>query len=348
MIANQHDVEIIEKLYDGRMAFYGELHDHSESGGTSDGKRPLSHWLGAMEALGMDFAAILDHKQVRHMYLPEWKDGIFVGGTEPGAVLLDGKAQKNALHYNMIFEGPAPLEALLSRFPEYEFEGGAEGHFKYPRFTRARFTELIEAVKESGGFFVHPHPKQVMISDDPLDYWFADDTGIEVFYGSMDSEHTALNYALWCDLLSMGKRIFATAGGDGHACASDAALTTVYAEEKSNKSYISHFRKGDLVCGAVGIRTCIGDMLMGGSCNFDGGRFIVSVGDFHKSVRFADHKYRVDLISDEGLVESHEIGCLDRSYFAVDTKDKKFYRVEVFDETRDLRIAVSNPIWNDK
>jgi hypothetical protein len=92
----------------------------------------------------------------------------------------------------------------------------------------------------------------------------------------------------------------------------------------------------------------MGDTLMGGSCNFDGKRLIVSVGDFHKCVRLTGHNYRVDIISDEGVIESHEIDCLEKAYFAIDAEDKKFYRVEVFDTTRDLRIAISNPIWNNK
>ena len=348
MIANQHDIETIEKLYEGRRPFYGELHDHAATGGTSDGKRSLEHWLGAMEALKIDFAAILDHKQVRHMYLPEWEDGTFIGGSEPGTSISDSNAERKSMHYNMIFEGPAPLEELLAEFPEFEFEGGAEGHFEYPKFTRERFTKLINTVLDKGGFFVHPHPKQVMKSENPLDYWFVDKTGIEVFYISLESEQTKLNYALWLDLLACGKRLYATAGGDEHRCASDKALTTVYAEEKKNSSYLSHIREGDLVCGPVGIRMCMGDTLMGGSCNFDGKRLTVCVGDFHKSVRLTAHKYRVDIISDTGVVESHEMNCLDKAYFSIDAEDKKFYRVEVFDITRDLRIAISNPIWNDK
>ena len=117
--------------------------------------------------------------------------------------------------------------------------------------------------------------------------------------------------------------------------------------QKKNKSYLSHFRAGDLVCGPVGIRMCMGDTLMGGSCRFTDKRLVICVGDFHKSVRFEEHSYRVDIISDEGTIESHDIVCTDKSYFAIDAEDKKFYRVEVFDTTRDLRIAVSNPIWND-
>ena len=59
MLATEKDTAHIAALYEGRRAFYGELHDHAATGGTSDGKRNLDHWKGAMEAFGMDFAAML-------------------------------------------------------------------------------------------------------------------------------------------------------------------------------------------------------------------------------------------------------------------------------------------------
>ena len=150
----------LEKACDGRNLYQGELHDHASTGGTSDGARPLEHWKGALEALEMDFAAILDHRQVRHMYLPEWDDSIFIGGTEPGAphVYRENGEDAGTIHYNMIFSSPGQLEALLEEFPEFHFTGGPEGHFKYPSFTMKRLGELIDAVKRLGGFFVFPHP----------------------------------------------------------------------------------------------------------------------------------------------------------------------------------------------
>ena len=349
MKATAQDITLLENLYQGRRVFFGELHDHSASGGTSDGKRPLAHWRGAMAALEMDFAAILDHRQVRHMYLPEWEDGVFIGGSEPGLHhITDLPCEKNGLHYNMIFEGPKPLEELLSEFEEFEFTGGPEGHFAYPDFTIARFCELIEAVKKKGGFFVYPHPKQVAVSDNPLHYWYCDGIAMEVFYLTMESSYTKENYKLWTDLLALGKRVWASAGCDKHACATDWALTAVYAEERKNASYISHFRQGDFVCGPVGIRMCMGGTQMGGSCHFAGERLVISVKEFHKCVRDPSHTYRLDLIDDRGVVASEAIRCDEPSYFALDADpNAKFYRVEIFDTTRDLRIAIGNPIWND-
>lgn len=348
MKATERDVVHLNGLYINRRAYHGELHDHAATGGTSDGKYDLLTWRKSMEELNMDFAAILDHKQVRHMYLPEWEDGVFIGGTEPAAHILDSKAEDNLIHYNMVFEGPKPLEELLEKFPEYKFEGGQEGHFIYAHMNREKFLEIVKTVRELGGFFVHPHPKQLMKCDDPCEYWFGDETGIEVFYRSIEHRFSEENYKLWTDLLALGKRVWACAGGDGHAETSDAALTTIYAEDRKNKFFLTHLREGDFVCGPVGIKMCVGDTKMGGKCSFGKKRLVLSVADFHNSVHNPDHKYRVDILSDKGIEASQEITCESPSYLAIDTENCKFYRAEVFDTTRNLRIAIGNPIWNEQ
>ena len=117
MITEQ-EITRLETLYRSCRAYHGELHDHSASGGTSDGKCTLAEWTEEMAALHMDFAAILDHRQVRHMYLPEWKDGLFIGGSEPGTKIDDSHAEGKYMHYNMLFTGPEPLEALLAEFDD--------------------------------------------------------------------------------------------------------------------------------------------------------------------------------------------------------------------------------------
>lgn len=349
MQATEKDLKLLQKHYEGRSLYQGELHDHAQTGGTSDGGRPLSHWIGAMEALEMDFAAILDHRQVRHMYLPEWEDGLFIGGTEPGTTIVDEKGNViGSLHYNMIFPGPAELESLLAQFPEYEFTGGPEGHFIYPNFTPARFGELMDAVRALGGFFVIPHPKLLPYSANPLDFWFRDETGIEVIYIALDTEDTKQSYELWTELLKAGKRVWACSGGDKHNCAHNWALTGIYAEEKTNTSYISHLRKGDFTAGSVALQMCIGDTPMGGKCSFSGQRLVIGVDKFHSSVKNPEHKYRIDVLSDKGLIYSQEISCEEPTYLAMDANDDLFYRAEIFDVTRNLRLAVGNPIWNER
>jgi len=348
MRANEKDIQHIEKLYEGRVARYGDFHNHSASGGTSDGHRSLEHWKGALEALGMDFATIVDHKQVRHMFVPEWDDTIFIGGTEPGTIIRDTECEFNHMHYNMVFAKPEPLMELLSEFPEFEYTGGPEGHFIYVGVTRQRMIDIIHSVKKHGGFWVHPHPKDVMKSDNPLDYWFEDETGMEIFYTDMRADISKQNYDLWCDLLALGKRVWACAGEDGHGCCRDTALTTIYSEEKKSSVYLSHVKQGDFICGAVGIRMCIGETKMGGKCSFDGQRLVAAVGDFHRSIKRTDHTYRVDIYDDKGVVFSDKVSCEETSYFAIDVnKDAKFYRVEVTDENENLKISIGNPIWNE-
>jgi len=347
MKATESDILQLEELYAGRKAFFGDLHNHAKTSDRSDGARPLSHWKGALEALKVDFVAILDHGQVEHMYLSDWEDGLFVGGTEPGTTITDSKAEKKQIHYNMIFEDAKPLEALLDAFPEFEFTGGITGRFRYPPFTQERFGELVDFVMSHNGFFVHPHPKQVMVSSDPLDYLFREHTGLEVFYGDYRNELTAANYQLWLDMLALDKIVYATGGNDNHGCASDTALTCIYAEERTNASFISHLRDGDMVCGSVGIRMCVNDTKMGGECSFDGGRLVISVGDFHRSVKNPDHKYRLDLLDEKGTVFSESIPCDKPSFFALDTcSDARFYRAEVVDVNTGYRLALGNPIWN--
>lgn len=346
IVTSTKDVNFLNELYKDRDVYQGEMHDHAQTGGTSDGLCTLSHWIGALDALKMDFAAILDHRQVRHMYLPEWKDGLFVAGTEAATKITDSKATVKGLHYNVITPNSQELEQLLSEFPEFEFTGGSEGHFKYPPMTTARFCELIEAIKAHGGFFVHPHPSSVMKSDDPLDYWFCDETGFEIFYYGMFSKETQENYRLWTALLDAGKYVWAIAGGDGHAVCSDEALTTIYAKEKSTAGYLEHLRVGDFTCGGVGIRMAINETKMGGKCSFKKARLRICIGDFHRSVLMPEHTYRFDMLNENGVVFSKEITCTEPSYFAFNTEKCKFYRAEVFDVTRNVRIAIGNPIWN--
>lgn len=350
MKATQQDISLLDGLYAGRKPYYGQLHDHSKSGEKGDGHCTLPEWKEGLAALDMDFATLVDHRQVEHMYLPEWDKSIFIGGTEPGTVIRDSKAENPQMHYNMIFAEPAQLEALLEEFPEYEFTGGIKGTFRYSRFNLDRFQELIRAVWKHGGFFVHPHPKQLMASDDPLDYWFCDGTGLEVFYTfheDLDGQSTADNYKLWTDLLALGKRVWATAGNDEHRAPSDKAMTTIFSPEKHSHAYVQRLRVGDFVCGGVGIRMCVGDTAMGGKCSFAEKRLVFSVGDFHRSYGLPDHSYRVDLLDDTGVVFSREVDPAQTAYFALDTDpERKFYRVEVFDTTRNLRIAIGNPIWN--
>lgn len=350
--AAQADIDFLDKAYEGRQVYHGEMHDHASTGGTSDGKQPLNIWTVVMDDLDMDFATIVDHKQVLHMRLPEWDDTIFIGGSEAMTLTLGKDLPSTKMHYNMIFDNADALEEIVTEFKEFLY---IDDHFTYPYFNISRLQELIQAIKDKGGMFVHVHPKSpgYITSEDPLDYWFADETGLEVFYGfggyAPEREVTHKNYKLWTDLLAAGKRVWATAGSDKHNMPNTDALTTVYAKEQNAQNFLSHFRVGDFVAGPVGIRMAVGDATMGGKTSFAGQRVVFSVGDFHKSGYNPTHTYRVDLLDDQGVVFSQTLtDPTQTAYFAVDAQDMAFYRVEVYDTTTGLIHAIGNPIWNEK
>ncbi|MBE6713060.1 MAG: hypothetical protein E7580_06030 [Ruminococcaceae bacterium] len=357
--ATEEDLKALEALYTGRTAYYGDIHCHPIAGVAKDGKRTLAEWKVKMVEEDVDFVAFMNHKQVAHMYEAEWDDTLFIGGTEPGTGITDSNAKNPSVHYNMFFREPEFLLELLAEFPEYKYTGGKDGiaynmgTFSYPKFTTARFQQLIEAVKAKGGLFVNVHPKQQMESSNPEDYYFADYTGLEVFYGyrgTIVGQDTKDNYKLWTDLLASGKRLWATAGSDSHQDATNAALTCIYSEEQKDQAYLDQLTVGDFTAGFVGIRMVIGDAKMGSSTDFAGKRLVVSVGDIHSSMYKEEHTYLVNIISSEGVVYTGTYNGVDPVSFAIDCDENvDFYRVEVLDEKRSTQpiIAIGNPIWND-
>ena len=50
-LATENEKQRLEAAYKGRKAFHGELHDHSNSGGTSDGHCTLDVWKKEMAEL---------------------------------------------------------------------------------------------------------------------------------------------------------------------------------------------------------------------------------------------------------------------------------------------------------
>lgn len=358
-LATQADINALESLYAGRTAYFGDIHCHPKSGVSKDGNKTLAQWKEMMQEQNMDFVAFMNHHQVAHMYEADWDDTLFIGGTEPAASIKDSLATKKSIHYNMLLPDPTDLLELLEEFPEYEYTGGKDGveynmgTFGYPGFTTARMQELIAAVKSKGGLWVNVHPKQQMESSNASHYWFADYTGLEVFYTyneGITGQDTKDNYALWTRLLAMGKRIWATAGADSHNNATNSALTCIYSEEKKDDAYVSHLAQGDFVCGFAGIRMVVGDTQMGSSTDFNGKRLVVSVGGIHSSVYREGKTYLINIITDKGVVGSATYDGKSTVNLALDADESaKFYRVEVLDQSRIRQpiIAIGNPIWND-
>jgi hypothetical protein len=89
ILATGADLTRLDAVYAGRKPYYGDLHDHAATGGRSDGHCTLDEWKTGMAELKMDFATIVDHKQVRHMYLDQWDPTMFIGGTEAATWIED-------------------------------------------------------------------------------------------------------------------------------------------------------------------------------------------------------------------------------------------------------------------
>lgn len=349
--AKEADIEHLDAAYADRTLYFGDAHVHANTGGNSDGQSDLPTWTAALENLNMDFATIVDHRQVSHMYLDQWDDACFIGGSEAGTTILDSPAQKANMHYNMLFSDPEAFKTVLRKNAGFGYQEDTT-FFSYPKFTVTQMKELIADIQEAGGMFVHVHPKcpGYMTSDNPAAYWFADNTGLEVFYGeqgpSVDSSVTKLNYRLWVDLLHLGTRVWATAGSDSHNSPNTRALTAVYAEEKTPDSIFSHMRVGDFTPGYAGIRMAVGETKMGGVGAFAGNRVVFSVGGFHESILEKGTAFEVVLLTDKGEVFREKIDHTKETYFALDADaSAAFYRVEVQDMEGNF-IALGNPIWN--
>lgn len=350
--ASDADVAQLDALYAGKTPYHGELHDHADTGGTSDGNSNLKAWKDSMVIQDMDFSTFADHRQVLHMRLEDWDNSMFIGGTEAATNITDSKAAQNNLHYNMLFAEPEPLEEVLNTYPvKYQY---LNDHFQYPNFTSAEFSELAELVLDKGGFLVHVHPKgdSYMLSDDPLDYWFADGMGLEVlcgYYGNMNELNNQEAYQLWTELLRLGKRVYATSGSDSHRLSKTVSLTTVYSEKLDAKTLLDHVRAGNFTAGPGGIRMCVGDTPMGGETSFAGKRVVVSVGDLHSKEYRDDHRYSVRLYNEEGLVCEQEFDPTQTAYIAIDADPScKLYRAEIYDMLEGYIFALGNPVWNQQ
>ena len=359
--ATEAEISKLEAAYTGLQVHHGQLHDHANTGRKSDGKATLQEWTATMPEVGMEYAAILDHRQTDHLYLDLWDPTLFITGSEAMTHVGGRPEYCNKYHYNMILPGVEEFEAHLNQFlMHYRF---IDGLFDYYNMPEDVFLEVIESVLDKGGYFVIAHPFQTDPEqtgwDDPqtnaLDYYYRDFIGYEVIYAynpnlETQGKSTMNNYKLWTDLLAADKRVYCSASSDRHSLPCNAGLSTIYSSEMMDDSYIEQLRQGNYTAGPVGVKMTIGDTRMGGTGTFDDQRIVFSVGDFHKDYQDTNRTYRVDLISDTGVVFSQTVDPTTTTYFAFDADaSAKFYRVEIHDEQQAVDytlLALSNPIWN--
>lgn len=355
--AEQTDIEALLAAYGDRVVRYGELHNHSSSGPRADGNKSIAEIKAEMERLGIDFYTLVDHRQSTHMYDEAWDTSMFIGGSETSSKIADRPAGKNGPHYNLVFADAAKFEQFIADFDKcyYYADQPEKGvTFNLYDMTMEELREMSAVMREYGGMLVHVHPKYIsyIVSDDPLDYYFGEYTGIEIMTtgsSGYDASHIRNQdaYKLWRDLLDLGKKVYATHGNDNHRLPNINSLSAIYTSEKDADEYMERLMTGDFAPGWVGIRMTVGDTMMGGTTNFEGQRLVFSAGDMFAAKYDATHEYVIRLYDDGGLLMESALDPTGMSYYAIDTDpEARFYRVEVFDLTLNQYVAVGNPIWN--
>ena len=348
------DFSALDAYYEGCRAYYGDQHAHSNCGGTSDGHTLMSDWVGKMDAVGLDFAIIVDHRQMRGFFLPEWSEERFVMGSEPGAELLDPQGKRCArtmFHYNMVVPHKYGLAMVLANFPEFNFKGDElTGTFGYPNFTKQRLYELNDYLRSIGGMLVHAHPRMLMGSDDPLDYYFGENSYIEVIVNAYDTHVSQKSYNTWSDILKMGKHLFASGGSDTHGAVTNCCPSTFYTTERHYTKFVERMYAGDYAVGGFGVKMFIDGNPMGSRISYkDGMKLTIRVGDVMPSTFKADTVYELQVITDEGVAYSSVFNGKEPQALSLEVKKRRYYYMIIKDLTHGgFRVCVSNPIWLDK
>jgi len=343
------DFAPLDALYAQRQPYHGDFHCHSDSGGTSDGRTPLADYVPGMKELGVDFAAIVDHRQMRHYFLPEWDEQYLICGSEPGCNLNepDRPSFARRMDYTMIFPDKTGLAQVMGAFPEFGFTGTWDGHFNYVGFSVAELRKLAEYIYNIGGLLSHAHPKQLMVSDDPLDYYISDLVPLETVHGDSSAFSTQQNRDLWVSLLKLGKRVRTHGSSDSHGPVSNRGLTTLYASRHFSTDIFNVVRSGDCTAGAVGIRMSIDSTPMGSVADYAEGKTLyIRLDDFHPAHKMPDTVYCLKVFTDQGLAYAKEFDGSPMS-LAFPVEKRAYYRVEITNESDHLVVALSNPIWLD-
>lgn len=343
----QDDFSLLDNLYAGMEVYHGDAHAHTDSGGTSDGKTPLREFVSQLKGLNLDFAAIVDHRQMRHFFLPEWDETMLICGSEPSVLLAEKEGPFAYVHYNILFPDKEGLGNVLEAFPEFEYTGGTDGVFRYPRFSKARFEQLGEYIYSIGGLMAHAHPKQQMHCSDPMEYYFGDKVALETVHGDPGGYASAQNYALWLQLLDMGKRLRTYGSTDTHAHVRDDGQTTLYAKRRHSSDFLAAIRAGNCTAGAAGIQMAIDKTPMGGQTHYKDGQILrLRVGGYHKTWK-KDALYRLNIYTDKGLAYAAEFLGDTETSVGLSVKKRAFYRAEIRNESDGYVAVLGNPIWLD-
>ena len=363
--ASSADLSNLNTLYDGLTLYRGDLHEHADQpynnwNHVATNEVSYTEYAAQIDELGIDFAASLNHHETAHIDDANWVRAKFVYGTEAGTEIVSGNAGSGGgkIHFDILFKDKADLQYIINKYMS-SFDA-VTGEYEYTTaFTRAGFTQMIDEVMSMGGFFNIPHPGANDYSDNGMDYWFADGIGIHVITHSYwDAASNGAQRDLWISLLNAGKKVYATAGTDEHNALTGTssnstpfglrALTSVYAGSSAatdKGNLIPYLRQGVFTAGDADIQMCVGSgTKMGGTCSFDGKDLVIRIAEK------GSNKYRVNVLSNEGLVYSRELKVGSNTEIRLPADSSAmYYRVEIIDTTMThpgVVVAYGNPIWN--
>jgi len=343
------DFAALDAIYEGKQLFFGDFHCHSDSGGSSDGKTPLAEYVPSMKKLKMDFAAVVDHRQMRHFFLPEWDEDYLICGTEPGVVLdaPDRPALARHMHYTMTFPDKTGLAQVMGAFPEFNYTGTWDGRFQSPNLTLSEFRRLAEYVYSIGGLLSNAHPKQQLFSDDPMHYYVSDLVPLETVHADVSGLATKQNRDLWAELLNLGCRVKTYGSSDAHGPVSNRGLTATYAPRHFSTDMFNAVRSGNCTAGGVGIQMSIDDTPMGSITQYAPGKTLyLRVDRFHPDHLLENTVYSLKVFTDKGLAYATEFDGSPVS-LALPVEKRAYYRAEIINESDHCIVALSNPIWLD-
>jgi len=201
--------------------YRGDLHVHTEY--SHDSSVPVAEWIAAAVTAGLDFLAITDHRNVDHLFDPDWHSDevLLLSGIEwggPGHGNIFGLRTDNTCDYN-------DFDQVIASW------------------TRARLQGAVQSVNHYGddaeywdGFFAErPEALQLLDAFEVWNTWW----GVEVGTNRSSIDR-------WDELLDEGHHLAAVGGSDTHYILFPLGFptTVVHATSLTPLAVLEGIRKG--------------------------------------------------------------------------------------------------------
>lgn len=201
--------------------YRGDLHVHTEY--SHDSSVPLAHWVTSAATAGLDFLAITDHRNVDHLFDPDWHSdqvllisGIEWGGSGHGNMF--GLRTDNTCDYN-------DYDQVIASWNKARLQGAVQSVNHY-----GDDAEYWDAF-----FQARPEALQLVDAFEVWNTWWGVEAG---------TNRTSI--ARWDELLDEGHHLAAVGGSDTHYALFPLGFptTVVYATSLTPLAILEGIRKG--------------------------------------------------------------------------------------------------------